>query len=170
MYSDLTYDISTTSEFSEELHKLLAKVAATLKLEANVKERLAVAKKIREKYKIVGAPKSLSQSLRKRRRRRKKFLVGEEEEEDLEEDEDREDWGKLLGGVETSADVQMEWLRMRMHPEDHSLNLTKKRAEFTLLFPSAKPVSYQDGNEEDEEEEDRHDGTEGETSPGFFAK
>ncbi|CBZ52440.1 conserved hypothetical protein [Neospora caninum Liverpool] len=143
MYSDLTYDISTTDEFTEEMTKLLRRVASQLKLHHLVGLRLSVAKQIRAKYQIVGNSGAETRQRQRGSRRR-----------------DERQWERLLGG-ETSADVQLRWLQMRMHPEDATV--TRARAEFTLIFPSAKPVCFQEEVDRPEEPSEKEE-------PGFFEK
>ncbi|KFH07059.1 GCC2 and protein GCC3 [Toxoplasma gondii VAND] len=145
MYSDLTYDISTTDEFREEMKKLLRRVAAKLKLHNLVGARLAVAKQIRTNCRIVGGKGAGA----RRRRSRRRTETGDETQ-----------WEKLLGG-ETSADVQLRWLHMRMHPDDASSART--RAEFALIFPSAKPVCFQEDLNPPEEPSEK-------AEPGLFER
>ncbi|PFH34617.1 hypothetical protein BESB_066500 [Besnoitia besnoiti] len=123
MYGDLTYDVSTSEEFTAEVRKLLRRVAKQLKVEKEVGVRVQVAQRLRNTYRIVGGRRRRTQ-----RRQTSDEVAGGQ-------------WKKLIGG-ETDADVQLRWLRLRMHGDEDSS--ARRRAEFALIFPSAKPVVYQD--------------------------
>ncbi|OEH78020.1 transmembrane domain-containing protein [Cyclospora cayetanensis] len=132
MYSDLTYDISTSEQFTEELKKLLDKVATTLNIQDEVAARVSAAARVRsccgsrQAEKVGGLAKAEAALAR---------AAAKQEEGGAETG-----WKKMWG-VQTDADVALKWLQHQMQPQ--GIDPAVLRAQFVEVFPDAGIVEMQ---------------------------
>ncbi|CDJ53997.1 hypothetical protein, conserved [Eimeria brunetti] len=136
MYADLSYDISTGEEFSEELIKLFKNVSQTLKIQNQVEDRLAVAQRVKEVYGFrraargdVASPAAAAAAAAAAGAAAGTAAAA------------AADGWERVWGVDTDADLALKWLQHQTKPS--AQNPAVLRAEFVAIFPDAGPVVQQ---------------------------